>query len=454
MSGAGGPTSQLERGNQLAKLGRHREAIPYLTAAADGYLAAGDVVNAARAYGNVGLSHRSDGNPTKALDYSRRAVALFERTSDRRGLSAELLLQANTLAKYGDPKGAMDAHMKSAGIADEIGDELLLGMNLFRLSLHWIAAGMPGEGRGTLRYASLLYVRTGQGDYEADCRKVIADLRQAGSVETDPVHTLLDELFRTRQTDEAIAELMTRHPAMSDPQMLKMLDGFTLEAIQLRCVVKAIADTTAIVRGLQGKRSRGNVEYNSTAAAVKIVNFEKDVPETLIEAMASSESPSAGLSVRASAVVRMLSVASGVKIQFGGFTPAGNVHGIFLQGKVFVNYLATHRLAVGLARMRGIPYAQAFAESIVAVLICESAHALEPGYQRFGPQGTRGSHLSQTRMRATLRDAQYKLLVDEFAKFMADQSRYSQMEQMYRQALSGWMEGARRAREAANMERG
>lgn len=156
MSGSTGPASQLERGNQLAKLGRHREAIPHLVAAADGYLTAGDVVNAARACGNAGRSHRSDGNPTKALEYSRRAVALFERTSDRRGLGAELLLQANTLAKCGDPKGAMDVHMKSAAIADEIGDELLLGMNLFRLSLHWIASGMPGEGRGSLRYSKHL----------------------------------------------------------------------------------------------------------------------------------------------------------------------------------------------------------------------------------------------------------------------------------------------------------
>lgn len=179
----------------------------------------------------------------------------------------------------------------------------------------------------------------------------------------------------------------------------------------------------------------------------RIVNFEDDVPQSVTDAMASADSPSAGLAFLSQQAVRMLSAASGAKVTFGGFAPAGNMHGVYHGGRVFVNYLATHQVAVRLARMRRIPYARAFAECIVAVLVCESAHALEPGYKAFGAI-TPGSFQDQIRMRSYLPQREYDLLVDQFATFMADAARAKWIDEICQDALPGWMEGLRRARRA------
>jgi tetratricopeptide (TPR) repeat protein len=258
--------SQFQRGEQLARSGTHAKALPFFAAARAAYLAAGDIAGAARAAGNLGRTHRSCGNLEEALECSREAVALFERSGDRRGLATELLLHGNTLALSRETQAAVDAHMKSYAIADALGDELVVGMNMFRLALLFWTLGRAEEARGFLRYASILYVRTGRNDYELDARKVMAQLYQAGAIQASELHEVLDEFFRTPQTTEHMKALVASYPQTGDPVMLEILDGFTLKATRIRCVAKAVADAVALIRTVMRSPADGAAHHHQRGA--------------------------------------------------------------------------------------------------------------------------------------------------------------------------------------------
>jgi tetratricopeptide (TPR) repeat protein len=74
---------------------------------------------AARAHNVLGLLAASEGDPGAALRHSLEAQTLFERTTDRRGLSQALNNVGNSLRRLGDYERALDFHGRSLAMMVE-----------------------------------------------------------------------------------------------------------------------------------------------------------------------------------------------------------------------------------------------------------------------------------------------------------------------------------------------
>ena len=184
---------------------------------------------------------------------------------------------------------------------------------------------------------------------------------------------------------------------------------------------------------------RDGIQINGATRGVRVVDFEGDVDKSILTDMSRQ---SAKLASPVGTALRLIEKVSGLPIVFGGFTPSGNLHGVMTDGKIFVNYLATHQMALAVERETGEQYQSAFARLMTDVLIHESAHYAEPGHG--------DAFVAELeRIKAALEPFGLKAISREFAKYAYDRTTQGQTAKMYGRALTGWREGERRGREAA-----
>jgi GGDEF domain-containing protein len=174
-------------------------------------------------------------------------------------------------------------------------------------------------------------------------------------------------------------------------------------------------------------------------AGVRIVDFEGDAtPEALNEMKRTS----AGLADRAIKALRMIANAAGHDISFGGFSPAGNMRGLFNGGKVYANYLAIHELATDIAAKEAGPYSEHFAGLMVDTLIHEAAHAKEAGHGA-------AFHAEVQRIADALGPTAKAALMRDFQKYAESPSTVATMDRTYNRVAPRWAEGVASGKEAA-----
>ena len=183
---------------------------------------------------------------------------------------------------------------------------------------------------------------------------------------------------------------------------------------------------------------KNGIQVNGAAPGIRVVDFEGDVEKSVLGEMARA---SAALAARIAPAVRMIQ-AHVPMLKFGGFAPAGNLHGVQVSGMVFVNQLATHQIAVTAAEEQGITYHEAFARAMTDVLIHEAAHYAERGHG--------DAFLAELeRIREALGPVALRAIRRDLMKYASDNKNRTQNARMYEKALPGWREGERRGREAA-----
>lgn len=183
---------------------------------------------------------------------------------------------------------------------------------------------------------------------------------------------------------------------------------------------------------------RRSETVNGAPTGVRVVDFEGDVDKQVVSMMVQW---SAAIASKMGAAVHMLQ-RHVPALKFGGVTPAGNLHGVNVDGKVFVNYLATHQLALEVAKKERITYEEAFAREAVNVLIHEAAHYAEKGH---GP----AFEAEMDRIKADLGPQALASMLRDFRKYAANDQNRTRTQRMYEKAAPGWIEGERRGREAA-----
>jgi len=183
---------------------------------------------------------------------------------------------------------------------------------------------------------------------------------------------------------------------------------------------------------------RRSETVNGAPTGVRVVDFEGDVDKQVVSMMVQW---SAAIASKMGAAVHMLQ-RHVPALKFGGVTPAGNLHGVNVDGKVFINYLATHQLALEVAKKERITYEEAFSREAVNVLIHEAAHYAEKGH---GP----AFEAEMDRIKADLGPQALASMLRDFRKYAANDQNRTRTQRMYEKAAPGWIEGERRGREAA-----
>lgn len=171
---------------------------------------------------------------------------------------------------------------------------------------------------------------------------------------------------------------------------------------------------------------------------VRVVDFMGDVDKSVLTDMAKSR---ASLAHYVSLAERQIQRAvPGFK--FGGFTPAGNLHGVNFQGRVFLNDLATHQIALEIVAAERITYPEAYARAMWDVISHEGAHYAEKGHgvEFLAELDRIETEVGPQAIRAIKRD---------FMRYASEEKHRTQTQKMYEKALPGWREGERRGREAA-----
>ena len=205
-------------------------------------------VRTAQLLGNLGILYRKAGDFTKALECSKVALGVFHQLGVLKSEATELLLQANTYGVMQDDKNAINCHMQSLKISDELGNELLVAMNCLRVGLTWAVLGMYPEARVMLRYATLLYSNLGQKQFLSDALNAIEKFRTEKLFSSEPQDLALDRIFSVSSSLENIRLAVKDHPLLISPHLLSLLDGANETTVGVRCVVRAIEKQVAMLR--------------------------------------------------------------------------------------------------------------------------------------------------------------------------------------------------------------
>lgn len=176
-------------------------------------------------------------------------------------------------------------------------------------------------------------------------------------------------------------------------------------------------------------------------AGVRVVDFQHDVPKSVLQQMERRSSAFVARVMEAGRMIQRHVPA----FRFGGVTPAGNLHGVNVHGSVFINQIATHQIALEIMAKEGISYQEAFSREATNVLLHEAAHYAARGH------GTE-FETELARIKAELGDNGIRAIRMGFLKFAADSKNSSALSKMYEEALPGWREGERRGREAARSD--
>ncbi len=204
--------------------------------------------------------------------------------------------------------------------------------------------------------------------------------------------------------------------------------------------------------GEQNRRSNGERFRNAVRdglptlgapAGIRVVDFEGDVPQTVLKTM---QKTAGALAARVIPAVYRISRAAGYPITFGGFTPAGNLEGVVVGGKMYINPIAMHQMALSRAEKEGISYEQAFGKQLAELLIHEGAHfaVVEHGDEHNAEMARLKAELGQVAYDSILRDG------EQYARGKAESVA---LRSMFEEAQPGWREGERLGREAGERER-
>lgn len=187
-------------------------------------------------------------------------------------------------------------------------------------------------------------------------------------------------------------------------------------------------------------------EYQVKGArrGIVIADFEGDVPQSVIETMQNSP-VSTALAKRVDDAVRMIARVAGYDVEFGGFTPAGNLHGVLFKGKLYLNYLATDQLAKIRAQKTGVSYEAAFGQELLEVILHEYAHKKEAGHGK-------AHDAEMERLFDLLGENGRVAIVRDGALFAAGKKNNAFIAQMTKESVPGWIEGENRGRQAAAKE--
>lgn len=240
----------------LLESGQPKEAVPMLRWVGDWYLHNKQLSAAARSLGTLGQAQRKLGDLTAALRSSDAALDVLRALEDRRAMAVELLHKANTHGLLKELDKALDCHKESALLADAVGDEALVGMNTLRMGLMFAMSSTATASRVCLRYANLLYVRSGRDDYAAEVKGIFDQFIKAGLFSDDPFELDLDALFEVPPDPRAIAELVVRRPDLLDPGLINTLTSASAAAVGTECAAKAIREQGTILAAVAQLASR------------------------------------------------------------------------------------------------------------------------------------------------------------------------------------------------------
>jgi len=133
------------------------------------FRAVGDLRGQGGVLGTLGQIRRRAGNLEEALDCSKRALECFRAVADKLAEARELSIQGHTLRAMKRMPEALDAFQLSARLAEECGDQLLLGS-----AFHALAEMTPplpkfaALGRTNAERAAAAYRRAGRQDLARD----------------------------------------------------------------------------------------------------------------------------------------------------------------------------------------------------------------------------------------------------------------------------------------------
>lgn len=157
----------------LGKLGRVDEAIAIACECADRFQSLDDRRGEGVALGSLGQLLRRAGKLEEALQSSERAVQCFKSAADRLGEARELSFQGHTLRVMKRMPDALDRFQASAKLAEELGDQLLLGSACFALAE--LTPPLPqfsALGRHQAERAATAYRAAGRDDLAADADRL------------------------------------------------------------------------------------------------------------------------------------------------------------------------------------------------------------------------------------------------------------------------------------------
>jgi hypothetical protein len=99
------------------------------------------------------------------------------------------------------------------------------------MGLMFAMSSTATASRVCLRYANLLYVRSGRDDYAAEVKGIFDQFIKAGLFSDDPFELDLDALFEVPPDPRAIAELVVRRPHLLDPGLINTLTSANAAAV-------------------------------------------------------------------------------------------------------------------------------------------------------------------------------------------------------------------------------
>jgi serine/threonine protein kinase len=234
----------------LMETGQPRDAVPLLKWAGKWYLENANPAAAAKVVGTLGQAERKLGELDEALRHSTAALDLLQALGDRKAIAIELLHKANTLGCLEDYQKALECHMESARLADALGDEALLGMNLCRMGLIYAALGMGEGSRHSLRHASLLYLRAGREDYAKDVRDALEQFKSTGLFSEDTFELDMDALFGAPPQPRALVEVVMRHPGLMNPRIAATLVSTQAAQVGFECTARAMREHGTILAAI------------------------------------------------------------------------------------------------------------------------------------------------------------------------------------------------------------
>jgi len=219
-----------------------------LTNEARDYLKQNEPLSAAKTLGNLGVLYRKAGYFAKALESSKAALSIFCQLGDRESEATELLLQGNTYGALEDFDNAINCHMQSLKISDELGHETLVAMNCLRVGLIMALARMYSKARVMLRYSALLYSILGQQNHLSDAIGAMEKFRRMRAFPSTPQEVALDKFFSARSSLDDIRSVVEKHPILRTPDLINLLDGANEITVGVHCVVVAIKRRVGMLR--------------------------------------------------------------------------------------------------------------------------------------------------------------------------------------------------------------
>ena len=244
------------QGTVLMETGRGQEAVPLLAWAADWYLRNSRLGAAARVFGTLGQVERRLTHHKEALQWSEAALRILRQLNDRRAVAVELLHMANTHGVLHDYDSALQCHGESALLADALGDEALVGMNVFRMGLVFSLLGMDRESRHCLRHASLLYLRAGREDYAEDVRRAQSEFKRTGSFGDEAFEADMDALFGVPPDPSALLTLVSERPGLLESHVVSSLLSAQARDVGFECTARAMREHGTILAAISQHLSR------------------------------------------------------------------------------------------------------------------------------------------------------------------------------------------------------